>query len=343
LLAPSSAAEFFRPLPGVGAAPPVSEFLRGLPPAPPGRARSDAVFRVSGNSLNHFAAIRGPGSVEAAEQKSEEAQLRHRGAPGAGGRRIPRGWTLEAAARLRAARRARLAGWHPLGPKLDGRSDRTAVFSALHRLGLPGAGASPAFPPEVGEAEPTEAPGSPAHPNWDDGGRSAPAPAPRWTHRTEDGRAPPSPAPGPPRAHRVQHCPHLCRRDVCGDRGQESRSRTRIGSARAASLALRFRTFVGGAWNPKLDAAGEGSKFDRAALRAAQVSLWLQDQRGVPPTPGTVGRRAWRSPTRALLRRRLSYLILTLLDSLLVALSSKQFQRFLLLLLKRLNMKNDYI
>lgn len=36
LLPPSSAAEFLRPLPGVGAAPPVSEFLRGLPPHSPG-------------------------------------------------------------------------------------------------------------------------------------------------------------------------------------------------------------------------------------------------------------------------------------------------------------------
>lgn len=204
LLPPSSAAEFLRPLPGVGAALPVSEFLRGLPPAPPGRARSDAVFRVSGNSLNHFAAIRGPGSVEAAEQTSEEAQPRHQGAPGAGGRRIPRGWALEAAARLLAARRARPAGWDLLSPKLDGRGDRIAVSSALYRLGPPGAGASPAFPPEVGEAEPTEAPDSPAHPPRDDGGRSAPAPAQRWTHRTAGRPRPSLAGAGPPGAHRAQ-------------------------------------------------------------------------------------------------------------------------------------------
>lgn len=80
--------------------------------------------------MNHLAAMRGARparlrSVVAAEQASEEAQLRHGEAPGTGGHCIPRGWVAggrgKAPRRLLcwspAGRRPRPAGWGPYGPR----------------------------------------------------------------------------------------------------------------------------------------------------------------------------------------------------------------------------------
>ena len=77
----------------------------------------------------------------AAEQASEEAQPRHREAPGAGGHCIPRGWGAggrgEAPRRLllssSAGRCPRPVGWGPYGPRLGARGAEPA--SAGRRSG----------------------------------------------------------------------------------------------------------------------------------------------------------------------------------------------------------------
>lgn len=157
----------------------------------------------------------------------------------------------------------------------------------------------------------------------------------RPTVDAQDGRAPPSaPARGAPRAHRAQLGP-LAADGTCGESGLESRSGTMIGSARAASLALGFLTLVVGHGLPW--ARGTRRRLGVRRLEArpggceagAGTALAATPERG-SPTPGTVGKTAWCPPPHlVLLQRRLR--ALALLGSLLSALSSKQFQRFLFL------------
>lgn len=155
--------------------------------------------------------------------------------------------------------------------------------------GRRGAGASPAFPPEVGEAEPTEAPGSPAHPR----GTTAAAVPRRPPHGGRTGRPRPSLAgAGAPACAPSPARPPRCRWDVCGESGLESRSGTMVGSARAASLL--FRPLTGGAAFPGLMEPGAGAERRLEARPGgcearAGIALAAGPERG-SLSPGTIGK-----------------------------------------------------
>lgn len=143
-----------------------------------------------------------------------------------------------------------------------------------------------------------------------------------------DGRAPPSPAPGP----RVRTEPSSALSLQMGrvrENSLESHSRTMVRSARAASLALRFRTLVQGAAFP-----GRVELRARAKPWRSAGTAWAAGpQRGCPHP-----RKSLVAPTCPLRTETLQR-ALTLVVSLIFTLSSKQCRRFLLL--KRLNMKSD--
>lgn len=138
--------------------------------------------------------------------------------------------------------------------------------------------------------------------------------------------------------------------DVCGESGLESRSGTMVGSARAASLALGFRTLVGGrgaAFPGRVEpCAGAGTKAGSSAGRCearAGIAVAVGPERGVPHP-----RHWWEDslvapPTCAFLQRRLSACLHYLVHSFSLFPQNhfKGFGFSLLLLLKRLNMKKD--